>query len=130
MECKMQNGKHVILLVDDDPDILESLRIVLEANDYVVATAGSAEEGLLVFGETSPDLLIVDLMMEEIDSGANFVRLKASSTLGGDYAWTMPTSQGTNGEALMIDAAGNMIWGTPTGAGPLYGTRPAGRLWL
>jgi DNA-binding response OmpR family regulator len=74
MEFKMQNGKHVILLVDDDPDILESLRIVLEANDYVVKTAGSAEEGLSLYEETSPDLLIVDLMMEEIDSGTNFVK--------------------------------------------------------
>ncbi len=70
----MQNGKHVILIVDDDPDILESLRIVLEANDYVVATAGSAEEGLSQYEGTRPDLLIVDLMMEEIDSGTNFVR--------------------------------------------------------
>lgn len=74
MGCKMQNGKHVILLVDDDPDILESLRIVLEANEYVVATAASAEEGLSLFEETHPDLLIVDLMMEEIDSGTSFVR--------------------------------------------------------
>jgi len=70
----MQDGKHVILLVDDDPDILESLRIVLEANDYVVVTASSGQEGLKVYREQAPDMLIVDLMMEEIDSGTSFVK--------------------------------------------------------
>jgi DNA-binding response OmpR family regulator len=70
----MQNGKHVILAVDDDPDILESLRVVLEANHYIVATARSAEEGLRAYKAARPDLLIVDLMMEEIDAGTSFVK--------------------------------------------------------
>lgn len=70
----MQDGKHVILVIDDDLDILESLRVVLEANNYIVSTAASAEEGLSLYEETDPDLLIVDLMMEEIDSGTNFVK--------------------------------------------------------
>ena len=70
----MQDGKHVILIIDDDPDILESLRVVLEANDYVVITAPSAEEGLHRFIDLPPDLIIVDLMMEEIDSGTSFVK--------------------------------------------------------
>jgi DNA-binding response OmpR family regulator len=70
----MQDKKHVILLVDDDPDILESLRVVLEANDYCVVTASSGQEGLKIYREASPDLLIVDLMMEEIDSGTSFVK--------------------------------------------------------
>jgi CheY-like chemotaxis protein len=68
----MQDGKHVILVVDDDHDILESLRLVLEANNYIVATALSAEEGLRVYKTANPDLLIVDLMMEEVDAGTSF----------------------------------------------------------
>jgi DNA-binding response OmpR family regulator len=63
-----------ILVVDDDPAILESLRVVLEANSYIVATARNAEEGLRVYNVTRPDLIIVDLMMEEIDAGVSFVR--------------------------------------------------------
>jgi DNA-binding response OmpR family regulator len=70
----MQNGKHVILIVDDDPDILESLRVVLEATSYVVATARSAEEGLRLYKAMKPDLLIIDLMMEEIDAGTSLVK--------------------------------------------------------
>lgn len=70
----MQDGKHVILCIDDDPDIRDSLRMILEANGYVHVEASTAEEGLKVYKETSPDLVIVDLMMEEVDAGTTFVR--------------------------------------------------------
>lgn len=74
----MQDGKHVILVVDDDPDILETLQVVLEAHGYAFAGAASAEEGLNVYKEAAPSLVIVDLMMEEIDSGTSLVKdLKA-----------------------------------------------------
>lgn len=70
----MQDGKHVILCIDDDPDILESLSLVLEAHGFETVTARCAEDGLKVFQSARPDLVIVDLMMEEIDSGTNFVK--------------------------------------------------------
>ncbi len=70
----MQDGKHVILVVDDDSDILESLRVVLEANNYIVDTAASAEAGLRAYRSRRPDLVIVDLMMEEIDAGTSLVK--------------------------------------------------------
>jgi DNA-binding response OmpR family regulator len=70
----MQDGKHVILCVDDDPDILSFLQIVLEAEGYAFVGAASAEEGLGLFKQIRPDLLIVDLMMEEVDAGTNFAK--------------------------------------------------------
>jgi len=70
----MQEGKHVILYVDDDRDCLDSIRLVLEANGYVMAEGQTAEEGLKVFKQSDPDLVIADLMMEEVDAGINFVR--------------------------------------------------------
>jgi len=70
----MQDDKHVILVVDDDPDIAESLRLVLMTHGYRVVTAGSAEVGLRQVQEHRPDLVIVDLMMEEVDSGTSFVK--------------------------------------------------------
>lgn len=69
----MQDGKHVILCVDDDPDFLASIRLVLEANGYVMAEAANAEEAIKVYEEASPDLLMIDLMMEEMDSGAGLI---------------------------------------------------------
>ncbi|NLE57959.1 MAG: response regulator [Planctomycetes bacterium] len=70
----MQDGKHVILYVDDDQDFLDSMRVLLEANGYKMLEAGSGEEGLKVFKENKPDLIIADLMMEEVDAGTSFVK--------------------------------------------------------
>jgi len=74
----MRDGKYVILYVDDDQDMLDSLRMVLEANGYVMEEALSAEDGLHRFKAVSPDFVIVDLMMEEVDAGAQLAKdLKA-----------------------------------------------------
>jgi DNA-binding response OmpR family regulator len=70
----MQDGKPVILCIDDDPDVRITLRAVLQAAGYQVAEAAGAEEGLRVYESVKPDLIIVDLMMEEVDSGTSFVR--------------------------------------------------------
>ena len=70
----MHDGKHVILCIDDDDDILYALRLVLEKNGYEMVEARTAEEGLRVFKEAQPDLIIVDLMMEEVDAGTSCVK--------------------------------------------------------
>lgn len=70
----MPDGKHLILCVDDDPDVLHSLRLILESAGYAVATAASAEEAQAAVQRARPDLMIVDLMMEEVDSGFAFVK--------------------------------------------------------
>jgi two-component system, chemotaxis family, chemotaxis protein CheY len=70
----MQDGKYIIMVVDDDPDFLTAMRLVLEASGYIMAEAKSAEQGLKIYKKTNPDLVLVDLMMEEIDSGTTFVK--------------------------------------------------------
>lgn len=70
----MPEGKPVILYVDDDPDYCEAMRVILEASGYEMAEAASAEDGLEVYKSRRPDLVIVDLMMEEVDSGTAFVK--------------------------------------------------------
>ena len=70
----MRDGKYVILCVDDDPDILLTSRTILEANGYIMEEARSAEDGLEAFKNVKPDLVLVDLMMEEVDAGKNLVK--------------------------------------------------------
>jgi len=70
----MKAGKWVILCVDDDSDFRDSVRLILEKHGYEVVTAASAEEGLKQYRKETPDLIIADLMMEEVDAGANFVK--------------------------------------------------------
>jgi len=63
-----------ILIVDDDPDMVEAGRIVLEREGYTVESASNIVDGLTVLEETEPDLLILDVMMEEADDGLLFAR--------------------------------------------------------
>lgn len=70
----MKDGKQVILAIDDNVDFLSAVRVLLESSGYLMITANTAEEGLKRYKEQKPDLIIVDLMMEEVDAGANFVK--------------------------------------------------------
>ena len=70
----MKDGKYVILCIDDDKDVLDSMGVILESNGYEMASALTAEEGLKVFKQVNPDLIIVDLMMESVDAGKAFVK--------------------------------------------------------
>lgn len=58
-----------ILVVDDDPDIIEQLTVGLQGEGYEVASAGGRQEAEQVLMTVQPDLAIVDLIMEEPDSG-------------------------------------------------------------
>ncbi len=61
--------KKTILTIDDDPDIRAALRLTLEAEGFTVGAAGTGEEGLKLVDRIEPDAVIVDLMMEDVDSG-------------------------------------------------------------
>ncbi len=58
-----------ILVVDDDPDITEQLSLLLAGEGYEVKAAGGLEEAEQVLMTFRPDVAIVDLIMEEHDSG-------------------------------------------------------------
>jgi len=61
---------HKILVVDDDPDILEAISMILESQGYKVVTARDGVEGLANLKAEKPDLLILDLMMPKMDGFA------------------------------------------------------------
>ena len=62
-----------ILVIDDEPQITRALRVALSAQAFDVRTANDPEEGLLVFREWAPDLVITDLMMPGL-SGVDVCR--------------------------------------------------------
>jgi CheY-like chemotaxis protein len=61
--------KAKILIVDDDLDFIEIGKLSLEAKGYRVFSAYSAKEGWKMVEKEKPDLIILDLMMERLDSG-------------------------------------------------------------
>ena len=52
-----------ILIIDDDRDLVESIRIVLESRKYVVRTAFNGKDGFQKIQEKAPDLILLDVMM-------------------------------------------------------------------
>jgi DNA-binding response OmpR family regulator len=52
-----------ILLVDDDPEIIEALRYALEAKGYAILVARDGNQGLAMAEREDPDLVILDMMM-------------------------------------------------------------------
>ena len=58
-----------ILLVDDDPDFVDATKLILEKSGYTVVTASSSEEGWNKAQRETPDLILLDVMMETQDAG-------------------------------------------------------------
>jgi two-component system alkaline phosphatase synthesis response regulator PhoP len=61
------NRKSKILIIDDDPDALETMTAVLETHDYEILTALSGLEGISKASKEKPDLIIMDVLMPEVD---------------------------------------------------------------
>ena len=58
-----------ILIVDDDPDITEAMKVVLEHKKYNVSSAGGIEQAMESLKESLPDLIILDVMMSTPHDG-------------------------------------------------------------
>jgi DNA-binding response OmpR family regulator len=63
-----------ILVIDDDPDIHEICRLVLEPQGYAIAVASSGADGRIAMAASPADLVILDVMMEEADAGFQTAR--------------------------------------------------------
>ena len=63
-----------ILLVDDDPDVTDAGKLVLEKEGHTVRTASNAGGGLAAVKEAKPDLMVLDIMMDGPDDGIVLAR--------------------------------------------------------
>ncbi|MFO7524675.1 MAG: response regulator [Ignavibacteriaceae bacterium] len=64
---ELKNKK--VLLVDDDLDLLEQHKLLFESRGYNVVTADNSKDGFEMFRKEKPDAAVIDLIMEEHDSG-------------------------------------------------------------
>ena len=58
-----------IMIIDDDIDLVEAMRITLESDGYDVIDAQEGQKGLEILKKEKPDLLILDVMMGTLDEG-------------------------------------------------------------
>jgi diguanylate cyclase (GGDEF)-like protein/PAS domain S-box-containing protein len=63
----VSNTKELVLLIDDDVGLRDLARHVLEAQDFLVITADSGRQGLRLFDERKPDIVMLDVMMPDQD---------------------------------------------------------------
>ena len=65
-----------ILIVDDEPELIEMVKIRLESKDYNIITAADGEAGLAKAKAEKPDLILLDILMPDIDGFEVLKRLK------------------------------------------------------
>ncbi len=63
-----------IMVVDDDPDVVEACGLILKKAGHEVSSASNRKEGLAKIKASKPELLILDVMMEEPDDGIRMAR--------------------------------------------------------
>jgi len=72
----------LVLVVDDDPQVREVVRVNLEMEGYTVREAGNAEEGLAAVEDDAPDLILLDVMMPQVDGWEMLRRVQEQHGMG------------------------------------------------
>lgn len=121
-----------VLIVDDDPLVLETLSQMMISANYTIATAGNGVQALKLLQKQSPDLIIMDMIMPEMEgletirqiramhpsvkiiaiSGGGSLRpqdyLEMARKLGADFALTKPLDR-----EELLNAARSLISSPP-----------------
>ena len=103
-----------ILIIDDDPDFVETTRIVLEQAGHETKSAASGDEGVDMVGAYKPDLIVLDVIMSTILDGLNVSQqlqddpelkdipiIMVTSIANTDYAALFPTDEYVHISAFM-----------------------------
>jgi len=72
-----------VLVVDDDPDTVETMREILQEEGHTVLSASNGREGLQVALQIIPDLVLLDLEMPVMDGRSFLAEVAKSPTLAG-----------------------------------------------
>jgi len=73
----MSHQQKRILCIEDEPDMIELLLIILRRKGFEVTGASGGKEGLRMIRETNPDLVLLDLMMLDMGGWEVYQQLKA-----------------------------------------------------
>ena len=70
--------KKKVLLVDDDPDFVEAVKVIVQSGGYDVRVACDGQEGLEAVAAERPDIIILDVMMPVMDGHKTCAALKGN----------------------------------------------------
>jgi two-component system chemotaxis response regulator CheY len=98
----------VILVVDDDPDILEALSEILEAEGFEIRRARNGKEALERLEPDPPKLILLDLMMPVMDGWEFAQRLRQRPGLASIPIIVLSADRNVGSKALDIGAVGHL----------------------
>ena len=85
-------AEKTILVIDDDIDLVEIIRVTLENQGFKVIDAQTGERGLAMAREQDPDLILLDVMMGKVDEGFQVAYQLRSDDLTADTPILMLTA--------------------------------------
>ena len=102
---KKKTSKTKILVVDDEPNIVQTLQDRLEMNEYIVVTASNGKEGLNVALKESPDIILLDVIMPIMDGHEMLEALRRHPD-GKDIAVIMLTARNQTNDIARANVCG------------------------
>lgn len=102
---KKKSSKPTILVVDDEPNIVQTLKDRLEMNDYNVLTAYDGREGLEIALNDKPDVILLDVIMPVVDGHQMLEQLR-NDEQGKDLSVIMLTARSQTQDISRATAAG------------------------
>ena len=102
---KKKADRTKVLVVDDEPNIVQTLQDRLEMNDYVVTTAGNGKEGLEKALKECPDVILLDVIMP-VMNGHEMLEMLRKHPEGKDIAVIMLTARSQTQDIARANAAG------------------------
>jgi len=102
---KKKANKTKILVVDDEPNIVQTLQDRLEMNEYIVVTAGNGKDGLNAALKEMPDIILLDVIMPIMDGHEMLEALRRHPD-GKDIAVIMLTARSQTKDIARANACG------------------------
>jgi CheY-like chemotaxis protein len=101
-------GSNVVLVVDDDPDILEALSEILEAEGFEIRRARNGKEALDRLEPDPPQLILLDLMMPVMDGWEFAQRMRQRPSVAGIPLIVLSADRNVGSKATDIGAVGHL----------------------
>jgi len=99
-----------ILITDDDPEIRDTMKAILETRGYIAVTAANRDQGMVAVRRERPDLVILDVMMDSWSDGFEISREMKQDPELKDIPILMLTAVGSKTGIDFKSAAGDPTW--------------------
>ncbi|MCK5172320.1 MAG: response regulator, partial [Planctomycetes bacterium] len=103
---KKKTDKTKILVIDDEPNIVQTLQDRLEMNEYSVRTAGNGREGLDKIEQDKPDVILLDVIMPVMD-GLEMLEVMRKKPENQDISVIMLTARSQTQDIARANACGS-----------------------